>query len=72
MMTLWILSCRVTEKADTLFPFYAKDREQAERKAEEILKEHPCYERLKLQEYPRGFRVVMTHLPGRIEEDAHG
>ena len=53
MMTLWILFCRVTEKVDTLFPFYARDREHAERKA-----------------YPGGFRIVMTHLPGRIEEDA--
>jgi hypothetical protein len=45
-------------------------REQAERKAGELLKEHPFYERLELKEYPRGFRIVMTHLPGRIEEDA--
>jgi len=69
-MTLWILFCRVTEKVDTLFPFYARDREHAEWKAEKLLKEHPSYERLKLKEYPRGFRIVMTHLPGRIKEDA--
>lgn len=71
-MTLWILFCRVTEKVDTLFPFYAKDARQAEWKAEELLKEHPSYERLALKEYPRGFRIVMTHLPGTIEEDAKG
>jgi hypothetical protein len=69
-MTLWILFCRVTEKVDTLFPFYAHDREHAARKAEELLKEHLCYKRLALKEYPRGFRIVMTHLPGTIEEDA--
>lgn len=67
-MTLWILICRHSnEKWDMLFTFYAKDREQAERKAEEILQEH-TYERLDLKEYPHGFRVVMSHLPGRIEE----
>lgn len=40
MMTLWILFCRMTRKIDTLFPFYARDREHAERRAEEILKEY--------------------------------
>jgi hypothetical protein len=68
MLTLWILFCRVTEKWETLFTFYARDREQAEEQVEKILKEYP-YERLELKEYPRGFRIVMTHLPGRIEED---
>ena len=68
-MILWILSCRVTTKADTLFPFYAKDREDARRQAEEILQEHPSYERLDLKAYPSGFTIVMTHLPGTIEED---
>jgi len=68
VMTLWILFCRMTEKWDTLFTFYARDREQAERKAEEILAKYH-YERLDLKEYPCGFRIVMTHLPGRIEAD---
>ncbi|MFL5588978.1 MAG: hypothetical protein ACJ8DI_15180 [Ktedonobacteraceae bacterium] len=68
-MILWILSCRVTAKADTLFTFYAKDREDAGRQAEEFLKEHPSYERLDLKAYPSGFTIVMTHLPGTIEED---
>jgi len=68
-MILWILSCRVTAKADTLFTFYAKDREDAGRQAEEILKEQPSYERLDLKPYPSGFTIVMTHLPGTIEED---
>ena len=47
----------------------ALDREHAERKAEEILAEYH-YERLDLKAYPGGFRIVMTHLPGRIEVDA--
>ena len=58
----------MTKDVDTLFPFSARDREDAERKAEEVLQEHP-YERLELKEYPRGFRIVMTHLPGTIEAD---
>jgi hypothetical protein len=37
MMTLWILFCRMTKDVDTLFLFYARDREDAERQAEEIL-----------------------------------
>ena len=65
MLTLWILFCRMTEKWDTLFTFYARDREDAERQAEEILREHP-YEQLELKEYPHGFRMVMAHLPGTI------
>ena len=68
-MILWILSCRVTAKADTLFTFYAKDREDAGRQAEEFLKQHPSYERLDLKAYPSGFTIVMTHLQGTIEED---
>ena len=68
MLILWILFCRMNVRMDTLFPFYARDREQAEQKAEEILKEYP-YERLDLKMYPHGFRIVMTHLPGTIEEE---
>ena len=37
MMTLWILFCRMSKEVDTLFTFYARDREQAELKAEELL-----------------------------------
>ncbi len=68
-MTLWILFCRMTNKVDTLFTFYAKNRYHAELKAEEILDLYG-YERLDLKEYPGGFRMVMTHIPGRIEGDA--
>ena len=59
----------MSKDVDTLFPFYARDREHAEQKAEELLKEHPSYERLELKAYPGGIRIVTTHLPGRIEED---
>lgn len=37
MMTLWILSCRITEQWDTLFTFYARDHEQAEQKVAHLL-----------------------------------
>jgi hypothetical protein len=67
-MTLWILFCRMSKDVDMLFTFYARDHEDAERKAEEIRQEYP-YERLDLKAYPGGFRIVMTHLPGRIERD---
>ncbi len=67
-MTLWILFCRMTKDVDTFFTFYAKNRNSAERKAEEILDWYG-YERLDLKEYPRGFRMVMTHIPGRVEGD---
>ena len=65
-MTLWILFCRVTKDVDTLFPFYARDREDAERQAEEILAE--CgYKRLDLKAYPGGFRIVRMFIPGVME-----
>ncbi len=70
-MTLWILCCRMTEKTDTLFTLYAKDREDAERQAKEILQEYG-YEQLTLKEYLHGFRIVMTYLPGTIGEDVRG
>lgn len=68
-LTLWILFCRMNARVDTLFPFYAKDREDAEQKAEEILAEYG-YERLDLKAYPGGFRIVRMHIPGVIERDA--
>ena len=65
-MTLWIVFCRMSKHVDALFTFYARDRDDAELKAEEILEEYG-YERLDLKEYPGGFRVVWTHIPGRIK-----
>ncbi len=64
-MTLWILFCRMSKHVDTLFTFYARDRQHAELKAAEILEEYR-YERLDLKEYPGGFRIMFTHIPGRI------
>jgi hypothetical protein len=69
MMTLWILFCRRTEKADMLLTFYARDRGHAEQRAEEILKEYPSYKRFGLKAYPQGFRVAFSDLPGTIEEE---
>ncbi len=68
MMTLWILFCRMNRNVDTLFPFYAHDREDAEQKAEQILVEYP-YERIDLKEYPSGFVMFRARLPGMIEAD---
>ena len=66
-MTLWILFCRVTQQMDTLFAFYAKDQEQAEQKAQEILREHP-YKRIDLKAFPYGFVVHRSRISGMIEE----
>jgi hypothetical protein len=68
-MTLWILFCRMTKDVDMLFTFYARDCEHAELKAEEKLDLYG-YERIELKEYPGGFRMAFTHIPGVIEGDA--
>jgi hypothetical protein len=65
-MTLYILFCRRDVQSDTLFTFYARDRQHAELKAKEILDMYG-YERLNLKEYPGGFRMVWTHIPGRLK-----
>jgi len=57
----------MSKDVDTLFTFYAKSHEDAEQKTEKILQQYP-YTRLELKEYPHGFRMVMTHIPGRIDE----
>ena len=66
-MTLWILSCRMSKNMDTLFAFYAKDQEQAEQKAQEILRKH-SYKRLDLKVYPYGFVMHQSRICGMIEE----
>ena len=66
-MTLWILFCRMTEQMDTLFAFYAKDQEQAEQKAQEILRKH-SYKLLDLKAYPYGFVMHQSRICGMIEE----
>lgn len=68
MMTLWILFCRVSKEVDTLFTFYARDREHAEEQAEAILQEYP-YERLDLKAYPHGFVIHHSRIVGTFEED---
>ena len=66
-MTLWILSCRMSENMDILFAFYAKDQEQAEQQARKILKEQG-YERLDLKAYSYGFVMHQSRISGMIEE----
>ena len=66
-MTLWILFCRMTSDADTLFTFYARDRKHAEQQAEELLSQYP-YERIDLKAYPRGFMIVHLLIPGTLNK----
>jgi hypothetical protein len=60
----------VSKNTDTLFTFYARDRDHAEEKAAEILEKYPFYERLELKAYPRGFTMVTAHIPGTLEENS--
>ena len=66
-MTLWILSCRMSERMDILFAFYASNRDDAEQHAGKILQEQG-YERLDLKEYPYGFVMHRSRISGMIEE----
>ena len=67
-MTLWILFCRMPNEVDTLFTFYARDGDDAERQARELLAE--CgYKWIDLKAYPGGFVIHHAHIPGVIEED---
>lgn len=66
-MTLWILSCRMSENMDILFAFYASDQEQAEQHARKILKEQG-YEHLDLKAYPYGFVMHRSRISDMIEE----
>ena len=68
-MTLWILSCRMSENMDILFAFYAKDQQQAEQQSQKILKEQG-YERLDLKAYPYGFVMHQSRISGMIEEQS--
>jgi hypothetical protein len=64
--TLWIPFCRMSKDVDNLLMFYACDHQHAELKAEEILDLYG-YKRLDLKEYPWGFRMAFTHLPGKVK-----
>jgi hypothetical protein len=66
-MTLWILFCRKSKKMDTLFAFYARNRDDAEQHASKILQEQG-YERLDLKEYPYGFVMHHSRISGTVEE----
>ena len=66
-MTLWILFCRMQSGMDTLFTFYARDCDDAEQQAREILTKYP-YEWLDLKAYPGGFVIHHARIPGMIEE----
>jgi len=68
-MILWVLFCRMSRDGDILYPFYAKDQEDAEQKAEKILQES-CYKRKDLKAYPHGFRLAFRNIPGGREKDA--
>lgn len=54
---------------DTLFAFYACDRDDAERQASALLSEHPMYERIDLKAFPGGFVIHHARLPGVMEEE---
>ena len=66
-MTLWILSCKMSEHMGILYAFYASDREQAEQQARKIQKEQG-YERLDLKEYPNGFVMHQSRISGMMED----
>ena len=58
-MILWILFCRMNALSDTLFTFYAKDREDAERKAEKLLGEDiDSYDRLHIVKVPLAIKKL--------------
>jgi hypothetical protein len=48
-----------------VFPFYANDREDAEQRAREILREQP-YERIDLKVYPFGFVMHRSRISGTL------
>jgi hypothetical protein len=66
-MTLWILSCKMSEHMDILYAFYASDRDDAERQARKIQKEQG-YGRLDLKAFPYGFVMHRNRLSCMTEE----
>lgn len=65
-MILWISACKMNDEWDTLYAFYASDREDAERQAQKIAREQG-YERLTLKAYPYGFVMHHRRLADTIE-----
>ena len=66
--TLWILFCRTPNHGDTLFALYARNLDDAERQAREILAKYP-YERLDLKAFPGGFVIHHVRIAGTMKED---
>jgi hypothetical protein len=55
----------MSKEMHILFPFYANDREDAEQRAREILREQP-YERIDLKAYPFGFVMHRSRISGTL------
>jgi hypothetical protein len=66
-MTLWMLFCKMSERMDILYAFYASDRDAAEQQARKIVREQG-YERLDLKAYPYGFVMHRNRLSGMMEQ----
>lgn len=65
--TLWLLSLE-GQVADLLYTFYAVDETEAEEMANKLEVEHGA-KRQDLRNFPRGFLIVRSELPGIIEVD---
>jgi hypothetical protein len=63
--TLWILALR-GGFSNLLFTFYACDASEAEAKASGLEAEHKA-PRISLQNFPGGFKVVTSELPGTVD-----
>jgi len=64
---LWLLECREGNMG-RLFPFYARDEEEAEDQVAEILARFPHLVREKLHPQPYGFMLAYERLPGCIQD----
>lgn len=66
--TLWLLECRDTRGYwHQLFTLYAIDKGEAKAKTESILEDNPHLSLEKLVEFPHGFVIMFTRLPGYIQ-----
>ncbi len=65
---LWLLECR-EGKIGRLFLFYARDEEDAEDQAAQILTVFPHFVREKLHLQPYGFMLIYDRLPGYIQDE---
>jgi len=71
--TLWLLEVPNDEndKWSSLIPFYAIDEQEAWLRAQEwaLRNKRPLPQNASLTHFPHGFRIHLTTLPGRIEEN---